>query len=61
MEEEELTLEDLIERMKNNISVIERCNADWTSLLQDLEGKAKVTEEQEHSHVAEGDEGYIEV
>ena len=61
MEEEELTLEDLIERMKNNVSVIERCNADWISLLQDLEGEAKVTEEQEHSRVAEGDEGYIEV
>ena len=61
VEEEELTLEDLIERMNNNVSVIERCNANWTSLLQDLKGEAKVTEEQEHSHVAEGDEGYVEV
>jgi len=51
MEEEELILEDLIERMNNNVSVIERCNANRTSLLRDLKGEAKVTEEQEHSHV----------
>ena len=44
MEEEELTLEDLIECMNNNVSVIERCNANWTSLLKDLKGEAKVTE-----------------
>ena len=61
MEEEELILEDLIERMNNNVSVIERCNANWTSLLRDLKGEAKVTEEQEHNRVAEGDEGYVEV
>ena len=29
--------------------------------MQDLKGEAKVTEEQEHSRVAEGDEGYVEV
>ena len=40
MTEEELTLEDLIECM-NNVSVIEQCNANWTSLLQDLKGKMK--------------------
>ena len=47
--------------MNTNISLLERCNCNWVSLLKDLRGDEKVKEEQELERVAEGGEGYIEV
>ena len=61
LEEDEMNTEDLIERMSNNLSIFERCNRDWVSLLKDLKGEQKTAEEKEHSRVGEGTEGYIEV
>ena len=49
MEDDEITMEDLIERMCNNVSIMEQCDCDWVALLRDLKGEAKVTEEREHS------------
>ena len=59
MEEEEV-IEDLVEQM-NNVSVVERCINDWTTLLQSLKGEAKVTEEEEQSRAADGREGYVDI
>ena len=43
MEEEEESIEGLIERMNNNVSVVKRCNDDWASLLKTAgaEGRSK--------------------
>ena len=59
--EDEMNTDDLIERMNNNISILERCNRDWVSLLKGLKGEEKTAEEKEHTRVGEGTEGYIEV
>jgi len=61
MEEEEEVIEDLVERMNNNISVVERCINDWMTLLWSLKEEAKVTEEEEQSRAADGKEGYVEI
>lgn len=61
IEEEEEVIEDLVERMNNNVSVVERCINDWTTLLRGLKGEAKVTEEEEQSRAADGGEGYVEI
>ena len=47
--------------MTNSVSILERCNRDWVSLLKDLKGEGKKAEDEEHSRAAEGTEGYIEV
>ena len=61
MEEEEESIEGLIERMNNNVSVVKRCNDDWASLLKTLKGEAKVAEEEEQGRAADGKEGYVEI
>ena len=42
IEDEEINTEDLIECMNNNVSILERCNQEWDSLLKDMEGEGKV-------------------
>ena len=61
MEEEEEIVEDLVERMNNNVSVVEHCINDWANLLRTLKGEAQVTEEDEQSRTADGKEGYVEI
>ena len=58
MEEEE---EIVVERMNNNISIVERCSDDWVSLLRNLKGETKVTEKEEQRQAADGKEGYVEI
>ena len=60
MEEEEEVVEDLVERMSNNVYFVERCINDWVSLLRMLKGKAKVMREEEQSRATDGKEGYVE-
>ena len=57
----EVQVEETIRHVNTNISLSERCNCNWASLLKDLGGDEKVKEEQELERVAEGGEGYIEV
>jgi len=59
LDREEMDAESLINRLTTNISMLERCNKDWTGVKKDLKGKAKTTDETEYVHVAEGDEGFI--
>jgi len=61
IEEEELRVEELIDRFSTNISILQRCNHDWVSLLKETQGEVKAAEEKEHERVAEGPEGYVEV
>jgi len=46
---EEEVIEYLVERMDNNVSVVERCINDWMTLLRSLKEERKVTEEAEQS------------
>ena len=56
LEKEETDLEDLIQRLSTNISLLERCNKEWTTLLNELlKGDDKVAEEKEYLWAAEMD------
>jgi len=60
-EGDEITVETLINRLSSHVSMLERCNKDWTVVLNNTKNKsAKATEEQEYSSAADGEEGLIE-
>ena len=40
---EEMDVESLINKLTINISMLERCNKDWTGIMKDLKGEAKAT------------------
>ena len=62
IEEEEATKEEYIKHINNNTTTLERCDREWSVFLSGLKDKAeKITEEKEHSRVAEGTDGYTEV
>ena len=48
LEKEEVALEDLIQRLSTNIALLERCNKEWTTLLNELKGDDKLKEEKEY-------------
>ena len=58
---QEVELEDLIQRLSTNITLLERCNKDWTALLNELQGEEKMAEEKEYLWAADGDDGLIEL
>ena len=58
---EETDLEDLIHRFSSNITLLERCNQDWVTLLHSLKGEEKKAEEKEYLWAADGDEGLIKL
>jgi len=47
IDELETQLEETIRRVNMGVSLLERCNRDWASLLKDLKGDKKVKEEKE--------------
>ena len=61
LEEDEIRVEEVIARISTNISLLERCNRDWSNLLKDLKSEERNKEEKEYQRVADGSEGYIEV
>lgn len=61
LEREEVGLEDLIQRLSTNIALLERCNKEWTTLLNELKGDEKVKEEKEYAWAADGDDGIVEL
>ena len=61
LEKEETELEDLIHRLSTNIAVLERCNKEWTTLLNELKGDEKLKEEKEYVWAADGDDGIVEL
>ena len=44
---DKVVTETLINRLTTNISMLERCNKDWTGVLMDLKGEAKSNDEKE--------------
>ena len=60
-EEDEICVEEVIARINTNVSLLERCNRDWSSLLKDLKSEECSKEEKEYQRVADGSEGYIEI
>ena len=56
----EATIEEYVEHINKNVTILERCDREWGILLSKLKAEEKVTEEKEHARVAEGTEGYIE-
>ena len=60
LDKEEMDVESLINKLTINISMLERCNKDWTGIMKDLKGEAKATDEKEYARAAEGGEGFIE-
>ena len=61
LEGEEVGLEDLIQRISTNIALLERCNKDWKTLLNELKGEEHIKEEKEYLWAADGDDGIIEL
>ena len=61
LDEIESETEDYIKRLSSNIAILEKCNKDWSTLLKETKGETKATEEREYAHIAEGEEGFIEV
>ena len=45
LDKEEMDVESLINKLTINISMLERCNKDWTGIIKDLKGEAKATDE----------------
>ena len=60
LDKEEMDVESLINKLTINISMLERCNKDWTGIMKDLKSEAKATDEKEYARAAEGGEGFIE-
>ena len=44
LEGAEVALEDLIQRISTNIALLEKCNKDWTMLLNELKGEEHIKE-----------------
>ena len=61
LKDDEIRVEEVIARININVSLLERCNRNWSSLLKDLKNEDRSKEEKEHQCVAEGSEGYIEI
>ena len=45
----------------NSISLLERCNSDWSNVLKDLKGDERIKEEKELQKMADGSDGYVEL
>ena len=60
-EEDEIHVEEVIAHINMNVSLLERCNRDWSSLLKDLKSEECSKEEKKYQRVADGSEGYIEI
>ena len=61
LDKEETQLQDLVQRISTNITLLERYNKEWTMLLAELRGEEKVAEEKEYLWAADGDDGLIEL
>ena len=61
LDEEESEAEDFANRISTNITLLEKCNNDWSNILKELKDDAKVTEEREYARASEGEDGLIEV
>ena len=49
LDEEESEAEDFANRISTTITLLEKCNDDWSNILKELKDDAKVTEEREYA------------
>ena len=61
LDEYESEVEDFLSRLTTNVSLLEKCNKDWSNILKETKGDAKVNEEKEYSRATDGENGFIEV
>ena len=62
LDQEETEVDDLIHRFSTNIALLERCNQEWTTLVNVMKaGDEKETEEKEYLWATDGDGGLIEL
>jgi len=61
LDEEESEAEDFVNRISCNIVLLEKCNKDWSNILRETKGDARVAEEREYAKVSEGENGFIDV
>ena len=52
LEDDEIRVEEVIARININVSLLEHCNRNWSSLLQDLKNEDWSKKEKEHQRVA---------
>ena len=60
LDEEESEAEDFANRISTNITLLEKCNNDWSNILKEMKDNAKVTKEHKYAPVCEGEDGLIE-
>ncbi|XP_065891574.1 uncharacterized protein [Dysidea avara] len=61
LDEYESEVEDFLNRLTTNVSLLEKCNKDWSNVLKEAKGDAKATEEKEYSRATDGETGFIEL
>ena len=62
LDKEVTQLEDLIQRLSTNITLLERCNKEWSTLLTEFpKGEEKMVEEKEYLCASDGDDRLIEL
>lgn len=60
LDEEEGEAEDFINRISTTITLLEKCNDDWSNILKELKDDTKVTKDSEYACVTEGEDWLIE-
>ena len=58
LDESENTCEDLFNRLTRCVTLLEKCNSDWTSLLKTVQGDE---EEREYDRVSDGEQGLVQI
>ena len=61
LDESENTCEDLFNRLTRCVTLLEKCNSDWTSLLKTVQGDEKTEEEREYDRVSDGEQGLVRI
>ena len=51
LDENENEAENFANTTSNNIALLEKCNDNWSNILNELKDGAKVTKESEYAHV----------
>jgi len=61
LDEEKSEAENFVNRISCNIVLFKKCNKDWSNILRETKGDAKVAEEHEYVRVCEGENEFIDV
>jgi len=61
LDKEESEVEDFVNRISCNIVLLKKCNKEWSNILREMKGGAKVAEKHEYAQMSEGENGFIDV